>query len=144
MGRGHQAEGKKNGSRSGGWAGLIIRAREKEVHGPDRKEEKQEHETLRTHEPLQCMHEQCAQVAGSRRRRIGSEGTKQKGNDEPNAMVRSDFVKTHRASEQRDERDSALRLDIAPTIFGRSGWNQDVEDDDTKPTPQTVRPADVG
>ena len=90
------------------------------------------------------MHEQYARVAGGRRRRSGGGGAKRKGNDEPDAMARSDFGKTHRGSEERDEHGSALRLDGAPAIFERSGWYHDVEDDDAKPTPQTVRPEDVG
>ena len=83
-------------------------------------------------------------VGGGRKRRGSGEGAKRKGNDEPDAMVRSDFGKTHRGSGQLHERGWALMADGAPAIFGRSGWYHDVEDDDTKPTPQTVRPADVG
>ena len=56
-------------------------------------------------------------VAGGRRRRSGGEGAKRKGNDEPDAMVRSDFGKTHRGSEQRDEHGLALMADGAPAIF---------------------------
>ena len=81
---------------------------------------------------------------GGQRRHNGGEGAKRKGNDEPDAMVWSDFGKTHRGSEQRDEHGLALMADGAPAIFGQRGWNHDVEGDDAKPTPQTVRPEDVG
>ena len=47
-------------------------------------------------------------VAGGRGRRSSGEGAKRQGNDEPDAMARSDFGKTHRESEQRDEHGLAL------------------------------------
>ena len=55
-------------------------------------------------------------VAGGRRRRDGGEGAKRKGNDEPDAMVRSDVGKTHRGSEERDEHVGSTW----PTVLRRS------------------------
>ena len=55
-------------------------------------------------------------VAGGRGRRSSGEGAKRQGNDEPDAMAWSDFGKTHRGSEQRDEHGLALMADGVPVI----------------------------